>query len=260
MSQEFDALCRTIRKLRSPEGCPWDRKQTPESLRPCLIEECFETVNAIDANDIPNIREELGDIFLNIVMISEIYRENGSFTVTDVLKEVNEKLIRRHPHVFGDVKADNAESALASWNSEKEKEKTEPAASLLDTVPESYPPLLKAWKMQQKAAKIGFDWPDPSGPKNKIDEEIRETEAAALSGNFSDLEEECGDLLFAIVNWCRHLKVNPVTALNKANEKFARRFRYVEKECRLSSSGIHQSPSLEEMNLAWEEAKKAEIR
>lgn len=256
MSQEFDALCRTIKTLRSPEGCPWDRKQTPESLRPCLIEECFETVNAIDAKDIPNIREELGDIFLNIVMISEIYRENGSFTVNDVLKDVNEKLIRRHPHVFGDVKADNAESALASWNSEKEKEKNK-AESLLDAVPDSYPPLLKAWKMQQKAAKIGFDWPDPAGPKNKIDEEIRETEAAALSGNLSDLEEECGDLLFAVVNWIRHLGINPETALNKANMKFARRFRYVEKKCGIPSG---EKPSIDEMERAWQEAKKAEIR
>lgn len=256
MSHEFDALCQTIKKLRSPEGCPWDRKQTPASLRQCLIEECFEAVNAIDANDIPNIREELGDIFLNTVMISEIYRENGSFTVTDVLKEVNEKLIRRHPHVFGDIKTDNAESALASWNSEKEKEKNK-AISLPDSVPNSYPPLLKAWKMQQKAAKIGFDWPDPSGPKNKIDEEIKETEAAALSGNLSELEEECGDLLFAVVNWCRHLNVNPVTALNKSNEKFARRFRYVEKVCGLSSE---KSPSLEEMNRAWDESKRSEKR
>lgn len=253
MSLEFDALYRIVRKLRSPDGCPWDRKQTPESLRSCLIEECFETVNAIDAADLPNIREELGDIFLNIVMISEIYEENGSFTVTDVLKEVNEKLIRRHPHVFGNVKAGNAEEALASWNAEKDKEKKS-QTSLLDSVPASYPPLLKSWKIQQKAAKIGFDWPDDSGPKNKVNEEITEIEEALSAGDKSALEEECGDLLFAVVNWCRHMNINPVTALNKANVKFSRRFRFVESACSAAGKPL----SVEEMNRAWDKAKKTE--
>lgn len=254
MNSEFDNLCQTIKKLRSPDGCPWDRKQTPETLRSCLMEECFETLNAIDTGDIPNVREELGDILLNVIMISEIYSEKNKFTVNDVLREVNEKLIRRHPHVFGTVKADDAESALASWNAEKQKEKRE-NLSLLDSVPEAYPPLLKAWKMQLKAAKVGFDWPDSDGPKAKIFEEINEIDSVVQSGHLSELEDECGDMIFAAVNWIRHLGINPETALNKANAKFARRFRYVEKKCGISSG---KNLSSDEMERAWLEAKDSE--
>lgn len=255
MSLEFDALCDTIHRLRAPDGCPWDRKQTPQTLRSCLIEECFETINAIDAADTANIREELGDILLNVAMLCEIYNESGSFSVADVLNEVNEKLIRRHPHVFGDLKAENAEEALAGWNVAKQKEKSTPT-SLLDSVPLAYPPLLKAWKMQQKAAKVGFDWDCAAGAEKKVTEEFSEIKEAVEAGDFEGIEEECGDLLFAVVNWCRRLGVHPVTALNKANLKFDRRFRYVEKRCGLLSG--EKQPTLEEMDAAWDEAKMTE--
>lgn len=253
MSFCFDELCSIISRLRAPNGCPWDREQTPQTLRTCLIEECFEVVNAIDRNDSVNVREELGDVLLNVVMLSEIYKEKSEFTIDDVLKEVNEKLIRRHPHVFGTAKAENAQDALAGWNAEKQKEKTK-EQSILDSVPTAYPPLLKAWKMQQKAAKVGFDWPDPSGAEKKLFEEYDEIKNAAKSGSFDDLEEECGDFLFAAVNWLRLMGINPETALNRANEKFNSRFRFVEIQCHLNEK--QKKATLEEMDIAWNQAKE----
>ena len=253
MSSRFDELCSIIARLRAPDGCPWDREQTPQTLRTCLIEECFEAVNAVDRNDTVNLREELGDLLLNIVMICQIFGEKEIFSVDDVLKDVNKKLIRRHPHVFGDAKATDAREALAGWNAEKQKEK-KTEKSVLDSVPSSYPSLLKAWKMQQKAAKVGFDWPDPSGAEEKLFEEHNEIKKAEQSGSFTDLEEECGDFLFAAVNWLRLMGVNPETALNRANEKFDRRFRFVETRCRLAENRT----TSDKMNDAWNEVKKEE--
>lgn len=255
MSVEFNRLIQIISQLRAPDGCPWDRKQTPKSLRSCLIEECYEAINAIDKADNENILEELGDILLNVVMISEIYKERNIFTIDDVLKNVNEKLIRRHPHVFGNNVAKDPETALNNWNKEKEKEKQNNiiSSSILKDIPSTYPALLKAWEIQQKVSKVGFDWNNIEDVKGKIFEELREIEDAKCKNDLNEIEMECGDFLFSVVNYIRHLKVNPEIALNQANTKFSHRFQKLESRCDFS-----KSHSLKELDKLWNEIKKEE--
>jgi len=249
-SISFGALYDTVTRLRGPGGCPWDREQTPVSLRGDLIEETYECIEAINEQDPAHIQEELGDLFLLATMLSYMHEEKGAFSVADVLRGISEKLIRRHPHVFGETKVKDSAEVMDNWRKIKvEQEGRKPKDSALDEVSSGLPPLERAWKLQKKAAKAGFDWPNVEGVIEKIREELDEVIAA------DDVEEELGDLLFSVVNLCRYLKVEPSTALHRTNGKFIHRFKYVEKKMRETGQEMKQE-NLDIMDQYWNEAKK----
>ncbi|MDR2403800.1 MAG: nucleoside triphosphate pyrophosphohydrolase [Spirochaetaceae bacterium] len=265
----FKGLYDIVARLRAPDGCPWDREQTPASLRGDLIEETYECLEAIDEKEPGHIREELGDLFLLVTMLSYMHEQEGLFTVDDVLRGISEKLVRRHPHVFGDVKVRDSAEVLNNWARIKvEQEGRKPKESILDEVSRALPPLDRAEKLQKKAAKAGFDWPDVRGVIEKIEEELKET-VSAISGQGHEhsgsnpseeavreaAEAELGDLLFSVVNLCRYVKVAPSVALQRANVKFVKRFTYVEK--RMQEAGEAMIPeNLGLMDRYWEEAKR----
>jgi len=268
--EAFKELYDVIVRLRSPGGCSWDREQTPRSLRGDLIEETYECIEAIDQQEPNHIKEELGDIFLLVTMIAYMHEQEGLFSVADVLKTNAEKLIRRHPHVFeesGKGPALSPEETLEKWAQIKiEKEGRKPKDSLLDEVRRGLPPLDRAWKLQKKAAKVGFDWPDTAGVIGKIKEELEEVEAAiantsadttaADTGKPADaaLEGELGDLLFSVINLCRFFDIEPSVALQRTNTKFTERFKYVEK--RMKESGQEMTAhNLAVMDQYWNMAK-----
>ncbi len=261
-SNSFDRLYGVVRRLRAPDGCPWDREQTPASLRGDLIEETYECVEAIDEKDPGHVREELGDLFLLATMLAYMHEQEGSFTVSDALETVSDKLIRRHPHVFGESDAKTSAEVLDQWARIKvEQEGRVPKDSILDEVSTALPPLDRAHKLQKKAAKVGFDWDDIGGVWAKIDEELGEAKeacrshaAGAADEDREHLEEELGDLLFSVVNVCRYLKVDPSVALHKTNVKFLRRFKHVEKRMKEAGSPM-EAGRLEEMDRYWNEAK-----
>ncbi|MDR2517995.1 MAG: nucleoside triphosphate pyrophosphohydrolase [Spirochaetaceae bacterium] len=267
----FTRLYAIAARLRSPQGCPWDREQTPLSLREDLIEETYECVEAITEGSAAHIKEELGDIFLLAVMLSYMYEQAGAFSVAEVLHEVCEKLIRRHPHVFGDTHVKDSAEVLDNWAKIKvEKEGRPPKDSLLDEAPRSAPPLERAYKLQKKAAEAGFDWLSLKEVMGKLEEEVLETKEAArlcqtakeagedarLAPAQKALEEELGDILFSAVNVCRFLGFNPSAALQKANSKFTGRFKYVEKRMKETGHAMRQE-NLEIMDRFWEETKQA---
>jgi tetrapyrrole methylase family protein/MazG family protein len=234
-------------------------EQTPSSLRGALIEETYECLEAIDENDPPHVAEELGDLFLLVTMIAYMHEQEGKFTVAGVLEKINDKLIRRHPHVFGDVKVSGVKEILDNWAAIKiNQEGRKPKDSILDEVSSGLPPVDRAFKLQKKAAKLGFDWPDTEGVAAKIREELEEVREVCASGiqneNGSKLEEELGDLLFSAVNLCRFLKVEPSAALRRTNEKFVRRFKYVEKKMKESGQEM-KNENLEIMEKFWNESK-----
>lgn len=237
----------TIARLRAPDGCPWDRKQTAESLRSSLVEEAYETVEAIDAKDDSATAEELGDVLLLVLMLARIYEEDGRFHASDVARILNEKLIRRHPHVFGEAQAGDADEVVKQWDRIKIEVEGKPGKDgLLDAVSTSLPQLTRAYKLQKRAAKAGFDWPEPQGIREKMHEELdefcdaveaiqsdgpefRETDEQPQNQTGSErIEEEMGDLLFSVVNLGRWHGVDPSLALRRTNEKFTRRFRLIE--------------------------------
>ena len=280
----FNRLYNVVKILRCPEGCPWDKEQTPLSMRRDLIEETFEAIDAITQEDSFHAKEELGDVMLNATMISYMYEQKGDFSVAEVLNELAEKLIRRHPHVFpeseGSVCANtpvkNGEQVLNQWDRIKENVEGRKTECILDEVPQGFPPLLKAYKMQKKAAKKGFDWDNVEDVKAKITEELEEVEEARLKVNEllknqdvhvfemksskeadeaqKELEGEIGDLLFAVVNYARHLGVDPETALNATNTKFHKRFSYVQKKMEENEIPMIQE-NLSKMDEFWNEAK-----
>jgi tetrapyrrole methylase family protein/MazG family protein len=264
----FAGLCDVIARLRAPDGCPWDREQDPSSLRGALIEETFECIEAIDEKDPPHIREELGDLYLLVTMIAYMHQQEGAFSVEETLRGITEKLIRRHPHVFGGTAAADSAEVLENWAKIKvEQEGRKPRDSILDTVSRGLPPLDRAYKLQKRAAKAGFDWPGLEGVTAKIREELAETEAAC--GAMAEkpeqerspesreaLEGELGDLLFSVVNLCRRLKADPSAALQRTNVKFEKRFKYVEKKMGESGQEMAQG-NLAAMDRYWEEAKRA---
>lgn len=261
-AESFDELYSVVKRLRADDGCPWDREQTPESLRGALIEETYECVEAIDSKDWPHIREELGDIFLLATMISYMHEQQGLFAVSDVLQEITAKLIRRHPHVFGESSASTSAEVLEQWAKIKvEQEGRKPKDSLMDQVSRALPPLERAYKIQKKAAKAGFDWPDSAGVWDKIEEELAEAREAcqthqseASSANMEHLEEELGDLLFSVVNICRYLQVDPAVALQRTNNKFVRRFKHVEQS--MKAKGLPMDKEhISLMEQYWQEAK-----
>jgi len=254
-SSAFQALYETIVKLRSPDGCKWDREQTPSTLRGDLVEETYECLEAIDENDPDHIAEELGDLFLLAAMISYMHEQEGKFSVADVLTKVNEKLIRRHPHVFGEVKVKDSDEILQNWARIKvEQEGRKPKDSILDEVSSGLPPMDRACKLQKKAAKAGFDWSDMDGVIEKIIEEIDEVKDA-YGQNSGILEEELGDLLFSAINLCRFLKVEPSTALRRTNVKFSERFKYVEKKMKETGKDMKKE-NIDTMEKFWNEAKE----
>ena len=262
-TEAFTLLCKTIEKLRGPGGCPWDIEQTPLSLRNDLVEETYECIEAITDKDTLHIMEELGDLYLVVTMLSYMHEQQGAFTITDALNSVTEKLIRRHPHVFSDQKVRDTEEVLDNWAKIKvEQEGRKPKESLLDEVQKALPPLERAFKLQKKAAKAGFDWPDVNGVIEKINEELLEVRTEIFSckkeppahSDSEKLEEELGDLLFSVVNLCRFLKIDPSSALLKTNSKFIKRFGYMEKK--MKEHNINMSnKNLESMDKFWNETK-----
>ena len=248
----FDELRSIIERLRAPDGCPWDREQTAESLRDSLIEEAYESVDAIVHKDDENLREELGDLYMLITMIAYIKQQDGVFTVDDVLREVTAKLVRRHPHVFGDAAVSSSDEVLSQWARIKVEVEGKPARdSAIDGILRSLPPLERSYKVQKKASKVGFDWREIGPVREKVLEELAETMDAA---DDDAREEELGDLLFSVVNLARFLKVNPSIALHRANEKFARRFKMVEQEMKRRGSQMNSS-TLTEMDEIWNSLK-----
>ncbi len=252
MEYDFSKLVEIMEKLR--KECPWDKKQTRESLRPYLIEETYEVLEAIDEGNPDKLKEELGDLLLQVVFHAEIAKEKGEFDINDVIDFLCNKLIYRHPHVFGDVKVKSAEEVLENWEKLKKREKNH-ADSVLSGVPKELPALLQAFRLQEKASKVGFDWDNVEGVINKIKEELSELIEAVREKDKEKIEHEMGDLLFAIANLGRFVGVDPENALRKCNARFKERFQYIEK--RLSEEGKSpQEVSLEYMDKLWEEAKE----
>jgi len=257
-AESFKALYDTVARLRGPGGCPWDQEQNPSTMRGALIEETYECLEAIDENDAEHIAEELGDLFLLATMIGYMHEEDGKFTVADALKKITEKLIRRHPHVFGEVKVKDSAEVLDNWAAIKvNQEGRKPKDSILDEVSSGLPPMDRAYKLQKKAAKVGFDWPDTDGVIAKINEELEEVKAA-ISPDTHKLEEELGDLLFSVVNLCRFLKVEPSVALRRTNGKFVERFKHVEKKMKETGQEMKKE-NLDIMDGFWNEAKKMNL-
>ena len=245
--KEFERLVNIMTRLR--KECPWDRAQTPETLRQYILEEAYETIEAIDAQNWDELRKELGDLLLQIVFQAEIAQENGRFELSQVIENINNKLVERHPHVFGDVKVRNAADVATNW--EQIKVKSENRTSILQGVPKQLSALLRAQRLQDKASQVGFDWDNSAEEKKKIREEIDEIEATETP---EELEDELGDLLFALVNYCRFRKVSAEDALRSTTNKFVTRFQYIESQ--LAAKGVKPADAtLDEMEALWQAAK-----
>jgi tetrapyrrole methylase family protein/MazG family protein len=252
----FESFQDTIAALRAPDGCPWDREQTHQTLRTNLLEETYEVLQAIDADDPQAMREEFGDLLLQIVLQSQIALEDGEFSMAQVIAGIQAKIIRRHPHVFGDLKVSGVGEVLQNWEKLKAVERNgqeKPDRGALGTVPGALPALMQADTFQRRAARTGFDWPDIAGVKGKLREELAEIENV---GTADELEDEMGDLLFAVVNYARWLKLDPESALRRANAKFAERFAKVEAAVKAQGKEM-KGMSLEELDQLWEAAKQS---
>lgn len=241
-----------VAKLRAPDGCPWDREQTHTSLRPNMLEEAYEAVDAIDENDMAHLREELGDVLLQVLLHSQIASESNEFTLDDVAKELKEKLIHRHPHVFGTAKINNADDVLKTWDKLKSEEKTE-RKSAMDGLSRSQAALISAQKISKRAVKTGFEWPNEESLYDCVMSEIEEFKEAEIEKDKNHMEEEMGDILFAIVNLARWNKIDAEQALLKANKKFEKRFRKMED---LATKPLNDY-SFEEFDNLWKQAKKS---
>ena len=249
----FTKLLNIVSQLRGPDGCPWDKEQTHKSLLPYFLEEAYEVIEGVEAGDMNSLKEELGDVLLHVVFQADIAQKNSEFTIEDSLNHVNEKLVRRHPHVFGDKKADAAFHAKQNWESAKHKEKKR--KSRLDGVPETLPALTRAQRLQEKASYTGFDWENIEQIWGKINEEIQELKEAQTDGIKKHIEEEIGDVIFSIVNLARFLNISAEFALRKTNKKFTTRFKAVEDELENRGKTVEDS-NLEEMDTIWNEVKK----
>ena len=255
--KNFAKLRDIIAVLRGPEGCPWDKEQTHESLKKYLIEETFEVIDAIDSGDIDHLVEELGDVLLQVLLHAQIGEDEGYFSIEDVIAGISAKMVRRHPHVFGSVQAETAEQVVQNWEEIKQTEKQTEDQSLLAGVSLSLPNLIRAYELQKKAAKVGFDWKELKPAFEKVKEELKEFEAELndLRTPTAEATKEFGDLLFAFVNVARFLNIHPEEALFATNEKFIRRFRYVEKMVKESGRSF-QEHTLEELDRYWDKAKQ----
>ena len=266
-ANQFERLCEIVARLRAPGGCPWDREQTNESILPQLIEEAYELVGAARSKDLDNFREELGDVLLHIVMHAEITRETGRFDIADVIHDVSDKLVRRHPHVFGDSNARDTGAVLKQWEAIKREEK-KGDSHYLASLPDALPALMRAQKAQKKVARVNFDWSDLKDVIAKVDEELGETKEAIQNWHrrpaderrpsefSSELEDEIGDLLFAVVNLARKCDIDAETALQKATDKFRDRFNQVEDELKRRGKQLGGA-DLAELDAIWERVKKA---
>ena len=246
----FEELMSIMRKLR--KECSWDKEQTHDSIKAATLEEAYEVVEAIDEKKYDELKNELGDLLLHIVFHSVIGEENNNFTIDDVIDSINQKLIRRHPHVFGDVKVNNNDDITRNWETIKLAEKGR--ESVLDGIPKRLPELHKAFRLQEKAAKVGFDWEKKEEVWSKVEEEIEEMKEAEVKNDIAKIEEEMGDLFFSLVNYSRFIGVNPVNALRLTNEKFVKRFRFIEDELKKKNKKIYEA-SLKEMDEHWEASK-----
>ena len=253
--EKFDKFIDIIKTLRSENGCPWDREQTHESLRQNLIEESYEVVESIDNQDMANLREELGDVLLQIVFHSLIAEEEKAFTMEEVIEEISEKMVRRHPHVFADVSAETSEEVLKNWDEIKKTEKNEKTlGESMVRIPKALPANIRAEKVQKKAAKIGFDFADYEDVLGKVYEELKELEEAREKGSICEVEEEFGDLMFSIVNLSRFLKINAENSLTNATNKFINRFVSIELLAARENKRLSDL-SIDEMNELWERVK-----
>lgn len=248
--KNLEELIDVVAKLRAPDGCPWDREQTHTSLRPNMLEEAYEAVDAIDENDMTHLREELGDVLLQVLLHSQIASESNEFTLDDVAKELKEKLIHRHPHVFGTAKINNADDVLKTWDKLKSEEKTE-RKSAMDGLSRSQAALISAQKISKRAVKTGFEWPNEESLYDCVMSEIEEFKEAEIEKDKNHMEEEMGDILFAIVNLARWNKIDAEQALLKANKKFEKRFRKMED---LATKPLNDY-SFEEFDNLWKQAK-----
>jgi MazG family protein len=268
--EAIDRVIETVHRLRAPGGCPWDRKQTHHSLRPYLIEESYEVLEVLDQIDSPEklrdprirdaLKEEFGDVLMQIALHTEMTREAGAFTFADVARTLDEKLIRRHPHVFGEVKVKDADDVVKNWDAIKKEEKATVQASSsssLDGIPKGLPALMRAEKTIDKVTKVGFQWPNIEGPLEKLEEEIGELAAAIRAGDKKGTDEEIGDLLFSVCNVAFLAKTRPEDALRAFLTKFERRFRFVEESVRADGKKLEDS-TLEEMDRYWNLAKERE--
>jgi MazG family protein len=272
--EAYVRLVEIMQRLLAPDGCPWDREQSPATLRRYVLEEACEVIDAIDSGDRGSLREELGDLLLQVVFLGELMRREGAFGPDDVVRGIADKLVHRHPHVFADTKVTGADQVLQNWERIKAAEKKD--RGLLDGVPRSMPALTRAQRVGEKVERVGFDWPDARGSRAKVAEELGELDRAMAEGDAAKVAEELGDVFFALVNLARHVKVDAEGALRKTTEKFQRRFAHVEarvKERHGGFPGMTASPaadasssapapgvklSLEELDRYWEEAKRKE--
>ncbi|MER2140763.1 MAG: nucleoside triphosphate pyrophosphohydrolase, partial [Priestia megaterium] len=252
---QFDSFRRIIATLRGPNGCPWDQKQTHESLKRYLLEESYELLDAIDRQDDDNMIEELGDVLLQVLLHAQIGEDEGMFSIDDVIRSVSEKMVRRHPHVFGEVSVKDADEVLKNWDEIKKEEKGEEPSSLLASVPGAMPSLMKAHGYQKQAAKVGFDWSEVEPMWEKVQEELAEFQEEVQHADKEKMSDEFGDILFALVNIARFYKIDSEAALAKTNTKFLNRFQYIEEKVRASEKPF-ESFSLEELDEFWEDAKK----
>ncbi len=249
--EKFSELMNIMRRLRT--DCSWDKEQTHDSIKAATLEETYEVLEAIDLKNYDELKEELGDLLLHIVFHSVIGEENGKFTIDDVIDSINSKLIRRHPHVFGDVKVESNSDITRNWETIKLEEGRD---SVLEGVPKNLPELHKAYRLQEKASKVGFDWEKREDVWAKVEEEISELKESEKNNDPEELESELGDLFFSLVNYSRFIGINPGNALRKTNEKFVNRFNYIEKKLKEENKKIVDA-TLEEMDRYWEESKTA---
>ncbi len=254
----FEELVDVIATLRSENGCPWDREQTHETLKPTLIEETYETLEAIDAGDPEKLKEELGDVLMNIMLQAQIAAEHEDFDIYGVIEILTEKLIRRHPHVFGDVNVEDSTEVVKNWEAIKRQEAGyEDRKSVLDGIPSALPTLLRAQKIQNRAARVGFDWDELKDVVAKVEEELEEVKVSINADEPEATAMELGDLLFAIVNLCRFMEIQAEESLRQANRKFTERFKWMEAELERRGTNF-EAQDLESLDTIWEAAKKAE--
>jgi MazG family protein len=255
--KELSKLVKIMATLRGPDGCPWDREQEPEDLKACVLEETYEVLDAIDRKDPLLLREELGDLLLQVVFLAQIGRERGEFTIQEVIEQITEKIVRRHPHVFGGDRMESSDEVLDQWERIKSRERQDAGSYLLDGVPPTLPALLKASRLASKAARVGFDWESADGALAKVKEEMGELQAARSTGHPEQMRQETGDLLFAVANLSRHLDVNAEEALQETNRRFTARFTHMEKCLREAGRQVSETDA-EELEALWEEAKRLE--
>ena len=255
-SQPFVRLVNVVARLRSPQGCPWDAQQTPESLKPYILEECYEVLEAIDRGSPLAILQELGDLLLQVVLVARMFEEHNQFHMGDVAESIAEKLVRRHPHVFEGTKIDSMEALNRQWDDIKTREQglSSGHSGLLNNIPKALPALAKAQKITARASRVGFDWPDCDGVFDKITEELNEFQTVWNKSDKKEMEHEFGDIIFSLVNLARFLEIDAENALQKAIGRFQKRFEYVEGQLAQQGTDI-RSASLEQMDALWDEAK-----